>query len=144
MAKKNNNMGEWSLALLRIVLGVIFLYHGYLKLFVAGGFKMTAEFMAGIFGVSLAAGAWLGLLVSVAEFAGGVFLVLGVVTRWTALVLIFEMLVALFAVHLRNGFLVSKGGYEFVLVLIAGLAVVYSSGAGKISFGKRFKSKNLQ
>ena len=54
------------------------------------------------------------------------------------------MLVALFVVHLKNGLLVSQGGYEFVLVLIAGLAVVLASGAGKLSVGSKFKNKNLQ
>ena len=47
MAKKNN-MNEWSLALLRVVLGVIFLYHGYLKLFVAGGFTGTVNFLTSL------------------------------------------------------------------------------------------------
>ncbi len=139
MAK--NDTSEWALALLRIVLGVIFLYHGYLKLFVAGGFKATVGFFTTL---GIPVPLYSALLVSVAEFAGGILLIVGVITRLASLVLIFEMLVALFAVHIRNGFLVSKGGYEFVLLIIAGLVVVLNKGAGKLAWGKSFKSKSLQ
>ena len=139
MAKKTYN--EWSLTLLRIVLGVIFLYHGYLKLFVAGGFTGTVNFLASI---GMPVPLYSALLVSVVEFAGGLFLILGVVTRWSSALLLVDMLIALFVVHFKNGLLVSKGGYEFVIVLIAGLAVVLANGAGKLSLGKSFKSKHLQ
>ena len=128
MAKKDN-MSEWSLALLRVVLGIIFIYHGYLKLFVAGGFAGTANFLTSL-GVPVPL--YSALLVSVVEFAGGLFLIFGVVTRWSSALLLADMIVALFLVHLKNGLLVSNGGYEFVLVLIAGLVVVLASGAGKL------------
>ena len=65
------------------------------------------------------------------------------ITKWTALVLVFEMLVAFFVVHLKNGLLVSKGGYEFVLLLLAGLVTILVNGAGKISLGRLFKQKWL-
>ena len=139
MAKKTYN--EWSLTLLRVVLGVIFLYHGYLKLFVAGGFTGTVNFLASL---GMPVPLYSALLVSVVEFAGGLFLILGIVTRWSSALLLVDMLVALFVVHLKNGLLVSQGGYEFVLVLIAGLAVVLANGAGKLSLGSRFKNKQLQ
>ena len=141
MAKKNNNMSEWSLALLRVVLGIIFLYHGYLKLFVAGGFTGTIDFLTSL---GIPVPLYSALVVSVVEFAGGLFLILGFVTRWSAVLLLINMLVAFFVVHVKNGLLVSNGGYEFVLVLIAGLAVVFASGAGKLSLGSKFKNKNLQ
>ena len=48
------------------------------------------------------------------------------------------MLVAFLKVHLKNGLLISNGGYEFVLALLAALAVVLVNGAGALSFGKRF------
>lgn len=145
MAKKD--MNGWSLALLRVVLGILFLYHGYVKLFVAGGFKGTTGFMSAVFGASPVAGAWLALIVSVAEFAGGVLLILGLLTRWTSIVLLIEMLVAFFKVHLRQGFFImppSAYGYEFVLLILAALVVVAVSGAGKLSLGRKFKSKHLQ
>ena len=142
MPKNNNKLNQWSLTLLRVVLGIIFSYHGYLKLFVPGGFKGTVAFLASL-GIPLPL--YSALIVSAVEFFGGVFLILGMVTRWSTALLIIDMLVAFFMVHLKNGLLVSKGGYEFVLVLLAGLFVVLVNGAGKLSVGKKFfKSKHLQ
>src|SRR3989338_3059792 len=143
MSKNNNNgLNNWTLTFLRIVLGVIFAYHGYLKLFVPGWFKGTAGFLASL-GIPLPL--YSALIVSAVEFFGGVFLILGMVTRWSTVLLIIDMLVAFFLVHMKNGLLVSKGGYEFVLVLLAGLAVVLANGAGKFSHGsKYFKSGHLK
>lgn len=138
---KNNSISQWSLTLLRVVLGIIFAYHGYLKLFVPSGFTGTVQFFAAI---KIPLPVYSALVVSVVEFFGGLFLILGLLTKWSSILLLIDMLVALFVVHLRNGLLVSKGGYEFVLVLISGLVVIVTSGAGKISIGKLFKSKNLQ
>lgn len=138
---KNNNFSEWTLTLLRVVLGVIFTYHGYLKLFVPGGFTGTVGFFTNI---GIPVPAYSALVVAVAELLGGLVLILGLLTKWTSLVLIFEMLVALFVVHLKNGLLVSKGGYEFVLLILAGLVVLLVNGAGELSVGKKFfKNKQL-
>ena len=138
----NNKMGQWTLTLLRVVLGVIMAYHGYGKLFVKGALPVTAQFFAAI-GIPLAN--YAAVLVAFAEFFGGLFLILGVLTRWTTIVLILEMLVALFKVHLKNGLLVSKGGYEFVLLILAALVVLWVNGAGSLSLGKKlFKNKQLQ
>lgn len=140
MAK--NNVNEWSLTFLRVVLGVIFAYHGYLKLFVPGGFSGTVGFFTAI---GLPLPLYSALLASVVEFAGGLFLLFGFITRWTSFVIVLQMLVAFFTVHLKNGLLVSKGGYEFVLVLIAALVVLFANGSGKLSLGKKlFKNKQLQ
>ena len=137
----NNKLNQFSLTLLRVVLGIIFTYHGYLNLFVAGGFRGTVESFTQL-GIPMPV--YSALLVTFAEFVGGLLLLIGLLTRLTSLVLIFEMLVAFFTVHLKNGILVSKGGYEFVLVLLAGLVVVVVNGAGKFSLGKLFKKKYLQ
>lgn len=139
---ENNNFNQWTLTLLRVVLGVIFTYHGYLKLFVKGGLLGTAAFFTQV-GIPLANVS--AVVVAFVEFFGGLFLILGVLTKWTTLVLIFEMLIALFKVHLKSGLLVSKGGYEFVLLILAALVVVLFNGAGALSLGKKFfKNKNLQ
>lgn len=136
-----NNLSKWTLALLRVVLGVIFAYHGYLKLFVAGALPGTAAFFAQV-GIPMANVS--AVVVAFAEFVGGLFLILGVVTKWTALVLMFQMLVAFFMVHLKNGLIVSNGGYEFVLLILAGLVVLLVNGAGALSLGKLFKAKILR
>jgi len=139
MAKENNN--SWSFTVLRIVLGIIFAAHGYAKLFVPGGFTGTYNFFKAI-GIPLAA--YSALIVSVVEFAGGILLILGLLSRWASAVIFIQMLVALFKVHLQNGFFVSKGGYEFVLLILAALLVVVVKGPGALSAGKKyFKSKQM-
>ena len=140
MAK--NNLSQWTLALLRVVLGIIFLYHGYAKLFVPGVFGGTVGFFAAI-NIPLPAYAALG--VSVAEFLGGIFLLLGMVTKWTAAILIIEMLVAFFKVHFKQGFFIAPQsyGYEFVLLILAALIVVLVNGAGKLALGRMFRNKFL-
>lgn len=138
---KNNSINQWSLTLLRVVLGIIFAYHGYMKLFVPGGFTGTVQFFTAI---KIPLPVYSALVVSAVEFFGGLFLILGLLTKWSSVLLLANMLVAFFMVHLKNGFLVSKGGYEFVLLILAALVVILGSGAGKISIGKLLKNKNLQ
>ena len=132
--------GEWSFTALRIALAAVFMYHGYGKLFAPGGFTGTVTFFTSI-GIPLPN--YAALLVGIVEFFGGLFLFLGMVTKWSSTLLLIDMLVALFKVHLKNGMNSSKGGYEFVLILIAGLIVIWANGPGKLAFGKFFKGKRM-
>ena len=141
---RNNKLNEYSLTLLRVVLGVIFAYHGYVKLFAQGQLLSTADFFTQI-GIPLANVS--AVVVAFAEFIGGALLLIGLLTRWTSLILIFEMLVAFFKVHLKSGFFISSKayGYEFVLLILASLFVILINGAGAFSFGKKFfKGKGWQ
>lgn len=142
MAKKNE-WSDWSLALLRVVLGIIFLYHGYFKLFVPGGFTGTIGFFGAI---GIPAPVFSALVVSVVEFVGGALLIFGLFTRWTSVVLFIEMLVAFFKVHWQQGFFIMPPayGYEFALLILASLVVVAASGAGKWAVGSGFKNRHLQ
>ena len=144
MAKNNKNgIGQWALALLRVVLGIIFLYHGYVKLFVPGGFKGTVAFFTSL---AIPAPVYAAFLVSAVEFVGGILLVLGFFTRLVSIALIIEMAVAFFKVHLKQGFFITQStyGYEFVVLLVASLLLILASGSGKLSVGKLFKNKYLQ
>lgn len=143
MPKNKNTLNQWILTLLRVMLGIIFTYHGYVKLFVKGALPSTAQFFAAI-GIPLANQA--AVLVAFAEFVGGLLLIFGLLTRWTSAVLIIEMLVAFFKVHLKQGFFISPPayGYEFVLLIIVCLLVVLASGPGKLALSKvLFKRKLL-
>ncbi len=132
---------DWSLIALRVVVGIIFFYHGYQKLFVAGGLPGTAQFFAS---VGIPSSNIMAIVVGAVEFFGGLFLIAGMLTKLSTALLIVNMSVALFAVHLKNGFSASKGGYEFVLLLIAALLVFLAKGAGKPSMGNIFKNKWLR
>lgn len=121
---------QWSLTILRIALGIIFIYHGYLKLFVPGGFNGTVGFFTAI-GMPLPL--YSALLVSIVEFGGGLFLIAGFLAKWASLLLMINMLVAVFKVHIRNGFLVANGGFEFAAALFFCLLAVLLNGPGKFS-----------
>ena len=139
-----NNFNQWSLTLLRVVLGVMFTLHGYMKLFVPGGFKGTVGFFTAI---NIPLPLYASLLVSLSEFVGGLLLILGVLTKWTAFALLIEMLVAFFKVHMKQGFFISQQayGYEYLLLILAVLIVLLVNGHGKLSLGKKFfKNKQLQ
>jgi len=124
---------QWSLALFRAALGVIFLYHGYLKLFAPGGFKGTIGFFSMI---GIPYPPYAALLVSLVEFAGGLFLIFGFLAKWASLALIINMLVALFKVHLQNGFLIANNGLEFVALIILSLIVILLNGPGSLSLDR--------
>ena len=87
---------------LRLPLGIIFAAHGAQKLFGwFGGYGLqgTGQWMASI---GLEPGVLMAALAGSAEFFGGVFLLLGLLTRASALVLAVTMLVAIFSVHIGN------------------------------------------
>ena len=124
---------SWAQLFLRIPVGVILFAHGAQKLFGwFGGYGLTgtAGFMDSI---GLSPGYLMALLAGSAEFFGGIFLILGLLTRPTAFVSAFTMLVAIFSVHIGNGLFMSNGGIEFGLALFAITASLIFSGGGRLS-----------
>ncbi len=110
---------------LRLVLGVIMVGHGYSKVF--GGLRLHAAFVA-----SLGMPAWLGYVSSSTEFFGGILLIVGLVTRCAALAVCVDMVVAIVKVHLHSG-LLGQNGYQFPLALAAIAFALIFTGAGPVS-----------
>ena len=132
---------DYAALALRIPLGIIFMAHGAQKLFAwFGGYGLegTGQWMESI---GLAPGFLMALLAGSGEFFGGLFILLGLLTRPAAVVLAFTMVVAIFAVHLPNGLFMSNNGYEFGLALLAGSVSLAISGAGKLSADKIIAAK---
>jgi len=119
---------DLGLAILRAAAGAVFAAHGAQKLFVYGFDGVAGAF--GQMGVPLAA--VIGPAVAVVEFAGGLALVLGLLTRVASLGLVVVMLGALSFVHAGAGFFLPNGS-EFVLVLLAAAATLVITGAGRYS-----------
>ncbi len=67
------------------------------------------------------------------EILGVVLLTIGLFTRFISLPLIVVMLVAIFTVHLGNGFSAGDNGFEIPLYYLLFLGIFLSHGAGKIS-----------
>jgi putative oxidoreductase len=118
----------WGIMLLRVVVGIVFLAHGSQKLFTMG-FAGVGRYLAGV-GVPAPMPA--AVVVTLVEFLGGAALVLGLATRPAALLLAFDMLVAILTVHLPNGFFAPRG-VEFPLSLLAANVGLVLTGAGAAS-----------
>lgn len=118
----------WALPILRVVVGATFVVHGYLKW--SGGVDQFAGFLS-VLGLPLSL--LLAWVVTLVELVGGLALIVGFLTHWAAKLLFIDMLVALLLVHIGKGFLVTSGGYEFVLLLLAALFYLMAVGPGKWS-----------
>lgn len=114
-----------GLAALRIATGIVFLNHGYQKMF-----KMGIGGVSGFFGhVGVPMPTVMATLITVLEVFGAVALIVGFLTRPVAVAFALDMLGAIFLVQLKNGF--SKFELEFML-LAASVALIFA-GAGRYS-----------
>ncbi len=128
--------------LIRIGLGVIFMFHGYSKMF-QGGHANIAKMMADK-GAPMPE--VLGWLAAISEFVGGALILVGFLSRIWGLGHVVVMLVAIFVVHGIDTFAAKDGGIEFPLALLLMALAIVISGPGRISidqavFGKK-SSKN--
>jgi putative oxidoreductase len=118
----------WGLMILRIAVGIVFLMHGGQKLFVYGFGGVGASFAK----MGIPMPEVMAVVVTLVEFLGGLALVLGLFTRWAALLLAINMLVAMFKVHFRAGFFLPQG-YEFTFVLAAANIALALAGPGNLA-----------
>ena len=79
------------------------------------------------------------LPIALAEFIGGIFLVVGVLTRITASVFAVILLGAIFHIRWENGFFISQGGWEWDLVMLAAVLAIIVAGPGRISISHAAK-----
>ena len=122
-------MRDAALFIFRVTLGLVFVAHGWQKLFVQGPVETAGQFSA--FGVPQAKLS--AYIAGVGELVGGALLVVGLLTTFIAGALALLMVAALYFVHLSRGIFVSDGGFEYVAVLIAGLFIIVVFGSGRAS-----------
>jgi putative oxidoreductase len=132
-----------SLLFVRIIVGVIFTAHGSQLLFgVFGGPGL--EKAVPMLGVGA-----LGYLVVIGQFFGGLGLIFGFLSRFSAASLIVIMLGAIIRVHLPNGFFLSfvdpqKNGFEFNLALIGLCLPIFLCGPGRFSVAQLMMPKSAR
>lgn len=123
--------------LIRFITGLILMPHGAGKLFGWFGGRGIEGTAAGFAKMGLEPALPLATLVGVTEFFGGLFLAIGLLTRPAALGMIAIMAVAVFQVHLKNGFFWFNGGYEYPLLWgIIGIAILFRGG-GALSVDRK-------
>jgi putative oxidoreductase len=120
-----NSLQPLGLAILRAVLALIFIYHGYPKL-------VRADAIMRQFYVQHGFPAYFVGLTGIVECVGGALLLLGLFTRPAALLLAAEMVIAIWKVKMVHGvFAVNE--YQFELALAAACVVLVTLGAGSLS-----------
>jgi putative oxidoreductase len=132
---------RFGMALLRAVVGGLFMGHGLQKLagwFDGPGLETTAK---GFESMGLAPGKAHATAAGAAETAGGALLAAGLATPVAGTLLSGTMITAIRKVHLANGPWAAKGGYEYNLVLLAIAFAIVDVGPGALSLdealGKR-------
>ncbi|MCJ8519512.1 putative oxidoreductase [Pseudorhizobium tarimense] len=122
----DNRTAPYAALVLRVTLGLLFLAHAGLKIFV-----FTPTGTAGFF-ASLGLPGWLAYVTILWELAGAVALILGIWPRLASLAMIPVLLGSIFTVHGAAGFFFNNpnGGWEFPAFWIVGLIVLALIGDG--------------
>lgn len=129
---------DTALLVLRVIAGIIMLAHGSQKLFVFGFAGVAHSFAQ----MGIPAAGFMGPFIGIVEFAGGIGLILGLLTRLSALGLACDMAGAILLVHMKNGFFAPMG-FEFPLSLLAAFAAVFFAGAGAWSIDGAIKRRRF-
>ena len=127
-----------GIALVRIMTGIIFLAHGYMKFFIVGidgAVNMFAQM--GVPAPSITAP-----FVATVEMVGGIALIFGLLTRLAAAALAIDMLVAVVLVKIKGGFFIPNGAEFEILLCVACVALVVA-GAGALSIDEAIAKRRF-
>lgn len=138
-----------ALAVVRVTLGIVFFVHGAQKVlgwFGGHGFGATMGMFTGPMGIP----APFAFLAICAEFFGGLGLIAGLLGRIAAFGIACNMIVAIFKVHLANGFFMNwQGnqpgeGFEYHLLVLGMALAVMIAGSGACSLDHTIISRKLE
>jgi putative oxidoreductase len=123
----------FALVLLRCGLALVFMYHGYPKLF-----GSTARFVESFQAIGLPA--YVVYVVGAIEFFGGLAFAFGLFTPVVGLLLVLDMGAAMWKYNFNQGIYAVR---EYELPLILGLAsfVVAATGGGRFSLDRLISSR---
>lgn len=125
---------DTGLLLLRLLIGLSLAAHGAQKcfgMFGGGGLGGTGKWLESI---GFRPARRQAMLAGGTELLGGLALALGVLTPFAAAACIGVMAVAGVAGHGGKGFFVTRGGWEYCLVLAGAAAAIAFTGPGDVSF----------
>jgi putative oxidoreductase len=132
---------DWTLTIIRTLLGVVFFAHGAQKLlgwYGGPGLKETMRAMHDFLGLPRP----LAFTAIATEFFGGLGLIVGLLSRVAAVGIGATMIAAIVMVHGRNGLFMDwfgtrkPHGYEYHLLAIALAIVLIAKGSGALSLDR--------
>ena len=137
MKKFLRSSNDVTIALMRLVLGIVFFAHGSQKAmgwFGGYGWNGTMRAFTGMLHIP----AFFAACAILAEFVGGILLIVGLFSRLAALGIAIVMMVAILKVHLHNGLLGTPQapGFEHPLVCLALAALIIMKGGGALSLDR--------
>ncbi len=116
-----NRFQSLGALVMRLVLGIIMVRHGYDKIIPSGALYNFSHMVT-----RLHLPVWLGYVSAFTEFFGGMLLIVGLLTRLAALMVAIDMAVAILKIHLHGG-LMGPNSFAFPLALFAlGLMLVFT------------------
>lgn len=133
MPQRLEGLERLAVLILRLFLGFAFLMHGSQKLlgaFGGGGIAGVTGMMSKLGVEPAQVWAW---VLSITEFVGGICVFFGFLTRFWAAGLVIDMAVAIFKVHLPNGFFAGKNGFELPMAFGVMALVILLTGPGSLS-----------
>jgi putative oxidoreductase len=122
-----------GLLVMRVVIGLVLGGHGVQKLFGWFGGHGLAKTGQAFGAVGYRPGMLFALVAGATEAGGGLLLALGLLTPLAAAAIIGTMLNAALSAHVKKGFWLANGGYEYTLALGAAAAGLGFTGAGAYS-----------
>ena len=123
-----SGLSLWGMVPIRLVVGLVFVMHGWMKLF-SFGLAGTAGFL-GKMGVPIPTVSAVVLIA--AELLGGLAIAIGFYARWAAAALAFDMFVAILVAKLHGGFF-APNGFEYELTLLGACLTIVLLGSGGMS-----------
>jgi putative oxidoreductase len=137
MTRWLNQLQPWGIFLLRLVLGLAMLIHGYPRVIPTGSFHIHNASSALDHSAHLAAAlglpSWFGTASALTEFVGGLLLILGLLTRFAAFLVTLDMLIFLIVSDIHHGYASSE--YHLALAAIAFLLLL--TGSGKAALDRK-------
>jgi len=138
LIKGGGKMADFSIFVLRLGLGIMFMAHGLQKafgFFNGSGIRVFADWLASL-GLKLPS--IMAYAAAYTELVCGLFLILGIFVRISSTLLLVIMSVAVYLVHWQHGFFMTTGGIEYNFIIACVCISLIISGPGKFALTKKF------
>jgi putative oxidoreductase len=119
-----NRFQSLGALVMRLVLGTIMVRHGYDKIIPSGALYNFSHMVT-----RLHLPVWLGYVAAFTEFFGGMLLIIGLLTRFAALMVAFDMATAIVKIHLHGG-LMGQNSFALPLALFSIALMLVFTGCG--------------